>query len=581
MKNLQEATKRDPLAYGITYIDLLENKRWKVDSRKWIKEIYNAVNPYWIEKNDNLPRKMVLMKPTQIGMSTMALTKMFHFVDNWSTRIMYTLPRQQDVLDMVGTRVDPMLANSAHLKSLVRKPDSTRVKAFGNSFIFFMELSVEPRMMPADALYIDEVDLSDMVNMGTALNRMDDSQWKLLYQFGTPTVPNYGIDGLYYQTDMRRWLVKCPSCNTWQNLDWEKNLRIVGIHSDPDDVFFGCKKCNHNLTLEIIQEGQWVPEVPKKSDEHLGYHISQMMTHDPMVLYKHFRDPMQSLQEFYRKRLGKPYTRGSGSLVEEDFLGNCFSEGNIFESYSAEKGARYYMGVDQGNELQVIVAKVPQDKTQPIIVHSEVVPFDKGFSRIGELMNLFKITKAVIDGDPNRHPVRDLQKEFPARVVMADYAKINVRFKASAQIKGKPKLITNVAIHRTEALDDIVDSVQGGWWRFPGMATNLDPRIATIIDQACSMRRDIEVKKNTQGSEDEVVIWRKLGPDHFMHCLVYLKTAVDLGKKKGMRGALIGGRDIEKAKKEKVDENALAFDEPGPPPEKEETKKPSRIIRIR
>ncbi|MCK5613361.1 phage terminase large subunit family protein, partial [Candidatus Pacearchaeota archaeon] len=320
-ENLGLLTQQDPLAYGITHIDLLQGRLWEVEPRAWIKEIYQEVNP-WILENDPVDkaRQMVLMKPTQVGMSTMAAVRMFHFADNWPVRVIYMLPRQQDYIDFVTTRIDPMIASSDRLKSLLGIPDSTRAKQLGDSYLFFMESTVEPRMMPADALMVDELDLSDPANVGTALNRLDDSNWQLIYYFSTPTLPNYGIHGRYLLSDMRKWLVKCPSCNEWQELDWEVNLRVIGSLENPQDVFLGCTQCNHRIDLETIQKGQWVPEKPSKSKDSIGFHISQMMVHPIETLYKHWLDPQQTIIEFYRKRLGKPYELVGGSVTREDFL---------------------------------------------------------------------------------------------------------------------------------------------------------------------------------------------------------------------------------------------------------------------
>jgi hypothetical protein len=125
---LASLTRRDPLAYGITYLDLLENRQWEVDSRAWATEIYKAVNPWSIELYPEQAHRLVVEKSTQAGISTMAITKMFHFATGWPVRIFYTLPRQQDVLDFVSTRVDPMIQASSFLLDKLGDPQSTHAK---------------------------------------------------------------------------------------------------------------------------------------------------------------------------------------------------------------------------------------------------------------------------------------------------------------------------------------------------------------------------------------------------------------------------------------------------------------------
>jgi len=530
-QDLALATQMDPLAYGIAHVDLLQGRLWEVETRAWIKEIYNEVNPWMIEKDPvDRARQMILMKPTQVGMSTMAAVKMFHFADNWPVRVIYMLPRQQDYIDFVTTRIDPMIASSEKLRSLLGIPDSTRAKQLGDSYLFFMESTVEPRMMPADAIMIDELDLSNPANVSTALNRLDDSRWQLKYYFSTPTLPNYGIHGRYLLSDMRKWLVRCPGCGEWQELDWEVNLRIVGSLEDPKDVFLGCHSCPKRFELDIIQEhGRWVAERPSKSNESIGFHISQMMVHPMMVLYKHFIDPEQTLVEFYRKRLGKPYEIAGGSVTKEDFLTTAFDE--LFMEELAHDGkSKYYMGLDQGNELQVVIGKLEPGSKRPKVIRIELVPFEDernpnkaGFARVKTLMKLFKVRRVVADADPNRHSIRALQGKFPARVIMADYANIKTRFR----IKKEGSLIKDVAINRAEAFDDLMDSIREGYWALPGMPPVLPPMVEILISHVTALKRDIEERRTPSGIQKKVV-WRKLRPDHLAHSMLYLKMAIEI-----------------------------------------------------
>ncbi len=147
------------------------------------------------------------------------------------------------------------------------------------------------------------LDLSDPANVATALNRLDDSNWKLKYYFSTPTLPNYGIHGRYLLSDMRHWLIKCAECNEWQELDWELNLRYTGLMEKPTKVWLGCVKCDHHFILPEIQQGEWVAEHPDRSQKSAGFHISQLMIHPIEELYEHWIDPEQTITEFYRKRL--------------------------------------------------------------------------------------------------------------------------------------------------------------------------------------------------------------------------------------------------------------------------------------
>lgn len=556
-QDLAVLTQQDPLAYGIAHIDLLQGRLWQVDTRAWIKQIYAEVNPWAIEREPfGKARQAILMKPTQVGITTMALVKMFHFADNWPVRVIYMLPRQQDYIDFVTTRIDPIISNSERLRGLLGSPDSTRAKQLGDSYLFFMESTVEPRMMPADALMVDELDLSDPTNVGTALNRLDDSHWQLKYYFSTPTLPNYGIHGRYLLSDMRKWLVKCPGCNEWQELDWEVNLRVVGRLEKPTEVYLACHSCGKPFDLEIIQKGQWVPEKPSRSSESIGFHMSQMMMHPVEVLYKHWLDPEQTIIEFYRKRLGKPYELAGGSVTRDDFLVSCFDEPYV-EEIAHDGKSKYFMGLDQGNELQVLIAKLEPLSRRPKVVKIELIPFESddpdaaGFKRVRKLMRLFKIRRLVADADPNRHSVRALQKDLPGRVIMADYINIKKRFRTSKE-KGS---IVDAGINRSESFDDLMESIRDGFWALPGMPPVLSPMVETLISHVTSLKRDI-IEQRVLGGVQKKVVWRKLRPDNLAHSMLYLKLAIEIDTGTHHKIVVIGAPQPEE---EITDEENLTY----------------------
>lgn len=542
---LYSLARRDPLSFGVLFIDLLDGKAW--EHRPWAEEIYSAVNPWSIERHPvGQARRLSVIKPTQIGMSTMGIVRMLHFANYWPVRIMYTLPRQMDVLDMASTRIDPTIQASPLLRSKLGSPDSAHAKRIGDSFIYLTEMSVEARMLPIDALFIDEVDLSDPNNVSTAMNRLDASRWKLSYYFSTPTLPNYGIDAIYTTSDMRRWVVRCPACGHDQVMDWDANLRVIGAPQDPKDVYFGCARCGKKITPETIQAGRWVAEKPSLSGEHVGFQLSQIMTHSAGDLYRAFRDPQTRLVEFYRKRLGKTYQIGGGSVDRDDFLTTCFDEPYSPELIRDESSA-YFMGVDQGNEIQVVVYKVKRDSRRRVVVHVEIVPQEKGFGRVEQLVRLYRPKRCIIDANPNRHPVKDLTAKFPGRVVMADYVEMKQAFRMS-KADGR-SYFTNITINRTEGFDGLIETIKAGEWALPGDPASLSSDVELLIDHVTAMKRDVETRKTPSG-EVPVGVYRSLRPDHLAHSMLYAKLAYDVDGGRRSRIAVIGRAEPEEEPQE-------------------------------
>lgn len=531
---------RDPLSWGIMHFDLLDGKQWEVNSRRWMIELYQVCNPYEIEKNSvGTARRAVITKSTQAGVSTAAMVKALHFAVNWPVRVGFTLPRQQDLYDLVSTRFDPSIQASPYLRSKIGQPNSAHVKRIGESYVYFLEMSVEPRSIPIDSLFIDEVDLSNSDNLATLLNRLDASRWKMAMYLSTPTVPNYGVHGLYLSSDMREWLVKCPKCNHEQHIDWDENLRVVGAKNNPDRVFYGCVQCDAEITVQHIQTGRWVAQHPDRSSDMVGYHVHQMLTTPANDLYKILRDPQTKLVEFYRKRLGKPYEIGGGSIERDDILSSCFDL-----PYEPEPGhdgkSIYYIGADQGNELQVLVAKIERDTRRPKIVHIEIIPVTDGFSRLSQLIQLYRARKTVVDGNPNRHEAIKLVKQFPGRVLMADYIEQQKEsFIVKKGMKEFPEVFTNVTINRTTGFDELTTSIRDGEWQLPGEPPRLSPDVELLIDHVTAIKRDIETRRTNSG-ETQVAVWRTLRADHLAHAWVYLKTAINAEQRRNLKVAVVG-----------------------------------------
>ena len=65
----------------------------------------------------------------------------------------------------------------------------------------------------------------------------------------------------------------------------------------------------------------------------------------------------------------------------------------------------------------------------------------------------------MIDGDPNRHPVKKLQDQFPGRILMADYIEQQDRMTVK---KNDRKVEVHVTINRTDNFDHMVDRIRPG-----------------------------------------------------------------------------------------------------------------------
>ena len=113
---------------------------------------------------------------------------------------------------------------------------------------------------------------------------MAHSEFKEVWKLSNPTLPDYGIDKAFQETDQRYWLLKCQKC---------------GEHTCLEDTFPDClvefrgrviRLCQHCRDKELHPSiGQWVAKKPSITDKR-GRHYSQ--------LFSQFVDPAEILHQY-------------------------------------------------------------------------------------------------------------------------------------------------------------------------------------------------------------------------------------------------------------------------------------------
>jgi hypothetical protein len=187
----------------------------------------------------------------------------------------------------------------------------------------------------------DEYDRSNQKVLKTYRSRLDDAKrenpelgWE--WQFSNPSIPGYGVDVLWQESDQKHWFVKCPHCN----FDWYLDF--------PDNVNFEtkqkiCSKCKKPLSSQNLIDGRWVAKT--KSDVS-GYWISQM--HVPWISAdKIIKDSMGDQEVFHNFVLGKPFISRDISVSRQAIM-NCVSPGFNPKTNVA-------IGVDNGVEKHYVV----------------------------------------------------------------------------------------------------------------------------------------------------------------------------------------------------------------------------------
>ena len=75
------------------------------------------------------------------------------------------------------------------------------------------------KSVPVDFIVFDELDEAPQKAVDMAMQRMAHSEVKEWLKLSNPTIPDYGIDKAFQETDQRYWLLKCPSCGHYTCLE--------------------------------------------------------------------------------------------------------------------------------------------------------------------------------------------------------------------------------------------------------------------------------------------------------------------------------------------------------------------------
>lgn len=530
-EELKQEARRNQLAYGMTYVQLPNNTSW--EHRPWMHEVYNAVNPWRIQNGIERARRASIIKPTQSGLTTSGLVKSLHMMTEYDLNVAYSLPRDQDVTDLVRSKLNPMIRNSPYISDRVGSVNAVKMKQIGSSFMYFMSMTTEPRMLSADAVINDEIDLSDPNHLSVMPHRMDDSPWKLIFNYSTPTVKGYGIDALYAKSCQFEWMIKCPHCGKHQVLDWNSNIRVEGMKLGPDEVNYVCRSCDKILHTSDFLSGEWVAHQPDLINFHKGYHLSQMMFFDPFELYLHSVDPNSSKQEFFRKRLGVPYSSAAQELGYDWLMNNLI----VGENNKLKKG-RYYIGADQGNTISIVIIRVFNGKYE--IVFADEFE-ENGFDLFQKYSKDYGVSGGVLDADPNRNTAATISRKTNGQIKIADYhTRTRDMFKVSSSKDDKAKHVT---IRRSQTFDYVADMLNE---KEIFIAEKDAPRWARLLfTHVGNLRRDVEENKTPLGI-DQKVTWRSVGPDHLAHALLYAVVASLVEGNTRTKVRIIGAKSSEK-----------------------------------
>lgn len=461
---------------------------------------------------DDMSQYQVVLKPPQVGMTVLQLIKTLWCAKKMHWDVIYTLPTATDVNDMAGGKINRIIAQNPIFSTWTKDHANVEQKSVGNNIVYYRSTFVaKAAMMVSSHLNVhDEVDASDasvITQYETRLEAKEEGE-KNMWYFSHPTLSGFGVDIQWQQSDKKEWFIICPHC---QNSDF---LRYPECIHDGNYI---CHACKGILSNEDRINGEWKPTAEGKFS---GYHISQMMC--PWItaanIEEKYHDPKKDKQYFWNYVLGLPYIASEDKIDPSVVLKNVISTLN-------PQTERIVIGVDTGLPIHFTCmnkdgafyygkCKEPSESYDP-------------YTELESFLIRWPTSIIVSDQGGDLIGIRRLQAKYPGRVYLCYYRKDK---KGKDLIKwGEDADFGIVTVDRNRMISMIVEQMRDiGLIRLNGSHADW----AEFADHFGNIYRELVTVRESIGKDAHTLygneyVWKRNGPDHFVHTLLYALTGLD------------------------------------------------------
>ncbi len=462
-----------------------------------------------VEPMQSDAKKRCAKKAAQLGFSELEILRTLHGMINgkYPTGCLYLFPTGDDVSDFSKARFNPLISdNPSEIGRFVQSTDSTNIKRIGTGMLYLrgarLSSNVEGlkkdssklRSIPVDKVVFDERDLMDSAAVDMAVERMSHSSVQEYVSFSTPTIPDYGIDKEYQDSDQRVWMIPCRKCKHETCLEIEF----------PNCIQDGKRVCKCGNEI-YSQDGHWVALYPGR--EVAGWWISQLNSSyvSPEEILTLFNNPPNgNIQEVYNSKLGMAYIAAENRLTVRDVYACCG-----LDPMPAKHDGPCAMGVDVGGLLHVVIGRrIAQEQYQ--ILKTIAVPT---FEDLHDLARKYNVRNCVIDAMPETHKVREFQRAEPYEIFLCEYQESL----ATGPLWNLKAGI--VKANRTEVCDQTHTLIT------TPKKCELPRRCEAITEYAKEMANIAKVLEEDKVSGAKIYRYRKLGDDHYRHATNYYYLA--------------------------------------------------------
>lgn len=422
---------------------------------------------------DDQSRNMCVQKPSQTGLTETQIRKTLAFlVRNNGVSAIYTLPTEDMFKRISKGRIKPLLQKDRVFLQREGETRSQEQMQFRDSFLYVAPANeAAATSIAADAVIVDEVDLSDPRWVALLSSRLQGSAWKISHSFSTPKYPGFGINGAFRLTDQRRYLCKCTSCGHYNVPEFTSAfVNIPGGPDTPplkltnddlmtlplDEAYMGCEKCHARLPLDNPKMREWVAKYPNRVNAR-GYMVSPFDA--PSITLPYILERMlffrqrDFIQGFYNTVLGLPYTDEDLQIPAQS-ISKCFTE--QLQSPACDKACS--IGIDVGKTCHIVLGYAEGSFFH--ILKLQTVPIADLHSTVADLTNSYHIIAGAIDRNPYTTEADKLRDQTHHTILPVEYS-YNAQ-KNISLIKDEYHEISHARIDRTHVLDRVANLIRLG-----------------------------------------------------------------------------------------------------------------------
>jgi len=515
--------------------------------------------PFQTQILNDMHLNLCCIKPSQVGLTEGQIRKALAFLmRNQGTSLIYTLPNEAMYTRISDARIRPIVQtdkvfNGPTVMKPIRRKDLMEI---GRSKLYIAAaIESAATSIDADAVFVDEIDLSDQKMIALLNSRMQNSDWKMKQQFSTPTFPAYGVHQTYELSDKHVFLRKCGACGHHNEPAFNRNFVHVGglphdvdlltdieavhiPHIDFKDCYVKCEKCHSPLDMKDYSLTEWVATHPSIT-EYRGYKVSPFSTDrlppeyiiKQLIQYK----GKEFVRGFYNTTLGEPYSDGTMQISHE-LIAHAFKDVSpLLPSIGSDRPV--WIGIDMGQICNIILGTgTNKNNMQPFSFRT--VPVRDLVKEVKQIMKDYNLVGGLIDRQPYTPKSEEIMAISNGKIVPAQYSNRN-----SAKLNDFKEL-EYYQLDRTGSLDFVHTRMKRMDMKFEGYSTYKSTLEVHLRDM---VREDVDEK---------AAVWKKLtNRDHFFHSLGYLlaapeaKELVEIKLKEDKResiiiaGAQLGDKD--------------------------------------